>query len=187
MSKSFLGGSMKKMVFSLAAVIVGTSVLASSLNAPKILWQQETPNPSEFRLTSFTDASKGISFHRPSSWTLDSSFKTGVRFVGGDEWLELSIARDNTTPQDFSNAFKVPNTETKLKIRSFKQGTFSAFVISSKSVGSSSVTGKPLDLLTDRWVFTPQVGRLALLAVTGPKKVFDWEGNRDMALSVRVK
>jgi hypothetical protein len=42
-------------------------------------------------------------------------------------------------------------------------------------------------LLTDRWVFSPRLGKLAVLTVTGPKKVFDWEGNRDMALSVRVK
>jgi hypothetical protein len=26
-----------------------------------------------------------------------------------------------------------------------------------------------------------------VLTVTGPKKVFDWEGNRDMALSIRIK
>jgi hypothetical protein len=149
--------------------------------------QGEAANPTEFTLTDFTDATRGWSFKRPTSWTQDSGFKDGIRFAGGDEWLTLQIMDSKQTPKQFTSSFAVPNGETKTGIKPFKQGKFSASVFSSGSVGKSSVTGKPTDLLTDRWVFAPKLGKLAILTVTGPKKVFDWEGNRDMALSVWVK
>jgi hypothetical protein len=149
--------------------------------------QGEAPNPAEFTLTDFSDATRGWSFKRPTSWTQDSSFKEGIRFVGGDEWLTLQIIDSKQTPEQFTSGFSVPSSETKIGIKPFKQGKFSASVFSSSNVGKSSVTGKPTELLTDRWVFSPKLGKLAILTVTGPKKVFDWEGNRDMALSVRIK
>jgi hypothetical protein len=174
-----------------------------SMNAPRILlslfvttallspsWVQaqgEAANPAEFTLTDFTDATRGLSFKRPTSWTQDSSYKDGIRFAGGDEWLTLQIIDSKQTPEQFTSSFTVPSGETKIGIKPFKQGKFSASVFSSSRLGKSSVTGKPTDLLTDRWVFSPKLGKLAILTVTGPKKVFDWEGNRDMALSVRVK
>ena len=60
-------------------------------------------------------------------------------------------------------------------------------VLSTSAQGTSGVTGKPVSLLVDRWVFSPKAGQLAVLSVSGPSKVFDWEGNRDMALSLRLK
>ncbi len=164
--------------------LFATTVLIS---AAQVQAQGEAANPAEFTLTDFTDATRGWSFKRPTSWTQDSSFKDGVRFAGGDEWLTLQILTSKQTPEQFTSSFAVPNGETKIGIKPFKQGKFSASVFSSSSMGKSSVTGKPTDLLTDRWVFAPRLGKLAVLTVTGPKKVFDWEGNRDMALSARVK
>jgi hypothetical protein len=148
---------------------------------------QEATNPAEFTLTDFNDATRGIRFKRPTSWTQDLGFKEGVRFVGGDEWLSLQVIDSKQTPEQYTSSFVMPNNETKIAVKPFKQGKFNSSVFSSSTKGQSSVTGKPTDLLTDRWVFTPKVGKLAVLTVTGPKKVFDWEGNRDMALSVRVK
>ncbi len=148
---------------------------------------QEATNPAEFTLTDFSDLTRGISFKRPTTWTQDPSFKDGIRFAGGDEWLTLQVIDSKQTPSDFSSSFKIPSYETKLAIKPFKQGKFSASVLSSSAKGQSGVTGKATDLLTDRWVFAPKVGKLAMLTVTGPKKVFDWEGNRDMALSIRIK
>jgi hypothetical protein len=148
---------------------------------------QEAANPAEFTLTDFSDLSRGISFKRPSSWTQDPSFKDGVRFAGGDEWLTLQVLDSKQTPEQFNSSFSLPSTETKLGVKPFKQGKFYASVLSSSAKGQSSVTGKPTDLLTDRWVFAAKPGKLVVLTVTGPKKVFDWEGNRDMALSVRIK
>lgn len=148
---------------------------------------QETANPAEFTLTDFSDAARGISFKRPTTWTQNLSFKDGVRFAGGDEWLTLQVIDSKQTPSNFSSGFKIPSLETKLAIKAFKQGKFSASVLSGSAKGQSSVTGKATDLLTDRWVFSPKVGKLVVLTVTGPKRVFDWEGNRDMALSIRIK
>jgi hypothetical protein len=149
--------------------------------------QGEAANPAEFTLTYFTDATRGWSFKRPTSWTQDSGFKDGLRFAGGDEWLTLQIVNSKQTPEQFTSGFIVPSNESKIGIKPFKQGKFSASVFSSSSAGKSGVTGKPTELLTDRWVFSPKLAKLAILTVTGPKKVFDWEGNRDMALSVRIK
>ena len=173
---------------------MNTSQILSGLFATTVLiWaaqvqaQGEAANPAEFTLSDFTDATRGWSFKRPTSWTQDSSFKDGIRFAGGDEWLTLRIIDSKQTPEQFTSSLAVPNGETKIAIKPFKQGKFSASVFSSSSIGKSSVTGKSTDLLTDRWVFSPKLGKLAILTVTGPKNVFDWEGNRDMALSVRIK
>ncbi len=155
--------------------------------SPIAVRAQEGANPTEFTLTDFTDATRGLSFKRPTSWTQDSGFKGGVRFAGGDEWLTLQVVDSTQTPEQYTSSFAVPSGETKIGVKPFKQGQFGASVLSSSASGKSGVTGKPTDLLTDRWVFAPKAGKLAVLTVTGPKKVFDWEGNRDMALSVRVK
>jgi hypothetical protein len=152
-----------------------------------IIAQGDENNPNEFTLTAFSDAARGWSFMRPASWSQDSDFKEGVRFVGGNEWLELRVINSGLSVQEYSNQFGIPKTETKIGSKAYKQGKFNAQVISSKTTGKSSVTGKILDLLVDRWVFSPATGKLAMLTVTGPTKVFDWEGNRDMAISVRVK
>jgi hypothetical protein len=171
-----------------AARILLSLFATTALISPSCVQAQgEATNPAEFTLIDFMDAARGWSFKRPTSWTQDSRFKEGIRFAGGDEWLTLQIIISKQTPEQFTSSFAVPSGETKIGIKPFKQGKFSASVFSSSSLGKSSVTGKPTDLLTDRWVFSPKLGKLAILTVTGPKKVFDWEGNRDMALSVRIK
>ncbi len=172
---------------SLAALSLASSAAPSAKPLAPIVAQAEGANPTEFTLTTFSDAARGWSFQRPTSWTQDSTFKDGVRFAGGDEWLSLQVLDSKQTPVQYTSSQTAPAGETKLGIKPFKQGAFNASVLSSRSSGSSSVTGKPLELLTDRWIFAPKAGKLAVLTVTGPKKVFDWEGNRDMALSVRVK
>lgn len=165
------------------------TVIALVASAPLVspVFAQEVANPTEFTLTDFTDAARGVSFKRPTSWTQDLGFKDGVRFAGGDEWLSLQVIDSKGTPQQYTSSLSVPSSETKIGIKPFKQGTFSASVYSTSASGKSSVTGKTTELLIDRWVFSPKLGKLAVLTVAGPKRVFDWEGNRDMALSVRVK
>jgi len=148
---------------------------------------QEAGNPAEFTLVQFQDADKGWSFARPGSWTQDPSFKGGVRFAGGDETLEWTVLSSTQTPAQYAAALPLTQGETKIGLKAFKQGGFSASVLSSKLLGQSAVTGKPLSVLRDRWVFSPAPGKLAVLGVQGPDKVFDWEGNRDMALSFRLK
>ena len=168
-------------------ILLSLFVTTVLLSPNRVQAQGEAANPAEFTLTDFTDATRGWGFKRPTSWTQDSSFKDGVRFAGGDEWLTLRIIDGKQTPEQFTSSLAVPSGEIKIGIKLFKQGKFNASVFSSSGTGKSSVTGKPTNLLTDRWVFSPKLGKLAVLTVTGPKKVFDWEGNRDMALSVRVK
>ena len=148
---------------------------------------QEAANAAEFTLTEFRDTASGLSFKRPTSWTQDRTFKGGVRFAGGDEWLTVQLVRTAQTPQAYLAGLRLPVTEKSIGVKPFTQGSFSAQVQSSSAQGQSGVTGKPLSLLIDRWVFAPKAGQLAVLSVSGPQKVFDWEGNRDMALSLRLK
>jgi hypothetical protein len=168
-------------------ILLNLFVTSALISTVQVQAQGEAANPTEFTLTDFADSTRGWSFKRPTSWTQDSGFKGGIRFAGGDEWLTLQIVISRQTPEQFTSSIAVPSGESKIGIKPFKQGEFSASVFSSGGTGRSSVTGKPTELLTDRWVFSPRLGKLAVLTVTGPKKVFDWEGNRDMALSVRVK
>ena len=176
-----------------ALAVFAASSLAAATITPNpsrlevLVAQDGENNPAEFTLTSFSDAARGWNFMRPSSWTQDLSFKDGVRFAGGDEWLEWRVVNTALSPQAYASKLALPKTETKVGIKAVKQGRLDAQVISSKTTGKSNVTAKPLELLTDRWVFSPASGKLAVLTVTGPSKVFDWEGNRDMALSLRVK
>jgi hypothetical protein len=176
---------MKMFLFARAVAIALALVAPLSLSISAA--QDGENNPSEFSLTGFTDAARGLSFQRPKSWTQDSAFKDGVRFVGGDEWLELRVMNSAQAAAAYANGLALPSGETKLGVKPFKQGKLEAQVISSKATGKSSVTGKPVDLLIDRWVFSLAPGKLAVLTVSGPSRVFDWEGNRDMALSVRLK
>jgi hypothetical protein len=164
-----------------ALFVLSTMTLAPLAHA------QEAANAAEFTLTDFRDASSGLSFKRPTSWTQNAAFKPGVRFEGGDEWLTVQLVKTVQTPQAYLATFKVPASEKAISTKPFKQGTFNALVQSSSAQGQSGVTGKPVSLHVDRWVFAPRAGQLAVLTVSGPQKVFDWEGNRDMALSLRLK
>ena len=182
-----------EMTFAALLAVLGAPAASGSDHAPTSpssglrYAQAEAVNPAEFTLTSFTDPARGLSFQRPTSWTQDRTFKSGVRFAGGDEWLELQVFDSKQTPAQYAAAFKLPTAETRLGLKPYAQGTLRASVLSSSAQGKSGVTGKPLSLLTDRWIFAPRAGRLAVLTVTGPGRVFDWEGNRDMALSVRIR
>lgn len=184
----------KQIILSLIALssLAATLSQAQGVSSPAVplFAQAKTDgeaNNGEFTLTAFSDIARGLSFLRPSSWTQDFGYKEGVRFVGGDEWLTLLVIPSGETAQAYAGAFKLPAGEARVGLKPFSQGKFAAQVLSSKSQGKSSVTSKPLELLTDRWVFSPAPGKLAILTVTGPSKIFDWEGNRDMALSLKLK
>ena len=187
MNKTFLSALATIALAAPVLVLAARPSSSTPIKPALTVAQGEAANPTEFTLTDFTDATRGISFKRPTSWTQDPSFKDGVRFAGGDEWLTLQVIEGKQTPEQYTASFAVPSGETKIGVKPFKQGKFGVSVFSSSASGKSSVTGKPTDLLTDRWVFAPKAGKLAILTVTGPKKVFDWEGNRDMVLSVRIK
>jgi hypothetical protein len=161
---------------------------AAAGGATRLVYAQDTEsNPAEFTLTGFSDPARGLSFQRPTSWTQDRRFQSGVRFAGGDEWLELRVLDSQQTPEQYLATFKLPSAEVRVGVKPFRQGALTASVLSSRAQGTSAVTGKPVALQTDRWIFSPKTGKLTILTITGPAKIFDWEGNRDMALSVRLK
>ena len=43
----------------------------------------------EAMLITFSDAAQGFAIGYPSTWTQDTSFTNGVKFVGGDDWMTL--------------------------------------------------------------------------------------------------
>ncbi len=162
-------------------------LLSCILVMPFVGKAQEAINSTEFSLTKYADATRGWVFLRPTSWMQDNTFKTGLRFVGGDESLEWTVLNSTQTAAVYATAFLLPNTEIKIGAKPFTQGKFNAQVISSKSTAQSGVTSKTLNILIDRWVFSPAKGKIAMLKVLSPTKIFDWEGNRDMVLSFKFK
>ncbi len=85
--------------------VLSLLVTTALISAAQVQAQGEATNPAEFTLTDFSDATRGWSFKRPTSWTQDSSFKNGIRFVGGDEWLTLQIITSKQTPEQFTSSF----------------------------------------------------------------------------------
>src|SRR5919112_4283097 len=45
----------------------------------------------EAMLVTFSDAAQGFAIGYPSTWTQDTSFTNGVKFVGGDDWMTLEF------------------------------------------------------------------------------------------------
>src|SRR5215212_11817062 len=45
----------------------------------------------EAMLVTFSDAAQEFAIGYPSTWTQDTSFTNGVKFVGGDDWMTLEF------------------------------------------------------------------------------------------------
>src|SRR5690349_9752481 len=45
----------------------------------------------EAMLVTFSNAAQGFAIGYPSTWTQDTSFTNGVKFVGGDDWMTLEF------------------------------------------------------------------------------------------------
>jgi len=146
----------------------------------------------EAMLVTFSDAAKGFAIGYPSTWTQDTAFTNGVKFVGGDDWMTLEfvtppagtdvmtyaqndVTAVSATFPKFSQLSLEPSTEVK-----------DAIILGFTSEGSSAVTGKSFTAHNERYYMPLPDGRIAALTVFGPENHYDREGVRDIALTFKT-
>lgn len=145
----------------------------------------------EAALVTYTDTKQGFSIGHPSSWTQDPSVTSGVKFVGGDDWMKLEfIAPSSATALAYAQS---DVASVSAAFPNFKQISLApsaevqnAIILGFTSDGKSAVTGKPFTAHNERYYMPLRDGRIAILTVFGPENHYDQQGVRDIALTLQV-
>ena len=102
----------------------------------------------EAMLVTFSDAAQGFAIGYPSTWTQDTSFTNGIKFVGGDDWMTLEFVTP-TTGTDTLTYAQNDVAAVSSSFANFKQLSLEAssevkdaIILGFTSEGTSSVTGK---------------------------------------------
>ena len=147
----------------------------------------------EAALVTYSDSTKGFAIGHPGTWSQDTSFTQGVKFVGGDDWMTLefvnpskSIDIKTYTQNDVAavmSAFpgfkQIGNIQSSTEVKN-------AIILGFNSNGTSAITGKSFIAHNERYYMLLADGRLAILTVYGPESHYDREGVRDIALTFHV-
>lgn len=145
----------------------------------------------EAMLVTFSDAAQGFAIGYPSTWTQDTSFTNGVKFVGGDDWMTLEFvtppAGTDATTYAQADAAAVSADFPGFKQLSLEPSTEvkDAIILGFTSEGSSTVTGKSFTAHNERYYMPLPDGSIAVLTVFGPENHYDREGVRDIALTFK--
>lgn len=147
----------------------------------------------EAALVTYYDATQGFAIGHPSTWTQDTTFTNGVKYVGGDDWMTLEFV----TPPAGMDAMTYAQSDVAALAAAFpgfkqvgdiKASTEvkNAIVLGFTSNGTSVVTGKAFTAHNERYYIPLADGRFAILTVYGPENHYDREGVRDIALTFKV-
>jgi hypothetical protein len=146
----------------------------------------------EAALVTYSDAAQGFSIGYPGPWSQDKSVTTGVKFVGGDDWLTLAFV----TPPAGTDAMTYAQNDVanvSAAFPGFKQIDLKAstevkgaVILGFTADGTSTVTGKAFTAHDEIYYIPLADGRIAVLTVAGPENHYDREGVRDIALTLRV-
>jgi hypothetical protein len=146
----------------------------------------------EAALVTYTDAAQGFSIGHPGTWTQDTAFTNGVKFVGGDDYLTLEFAKP-AAGTDAMTYTKNNVTAVGAAFPGFSQLSLAAstevnnaIVLGFTADGISTVTGKTFTAHNERYYIALSDGRIAVLTVAGPENHYDREGVRDIALTLQV-
>jgi hypothetical protein len=146
----------------------------------------------EAALVTYSDAAQGFSIGYPSSWTQDTKFTNGVKFIGGDSWMTLEFVTPPASTDAMTYAQNDVTTVTSA-FPGFKQISLAgstevknAIILGFTSQGTSDVTGKPFTAHNERYYMPLADGRIAILTVYSPEKNYDREGIRDIALTFKA-
>lgn len=147
----------------------------------------------EAALVTYTDAKAGFSIGHPGTWSQDTSFGAGVKFVGGDDSMTVVIAnlpegvdikgfatKDAATVASDYKGFKQLGLNASKDIKG-------AFILGFAADGKSTVTGKAYRAHNEVYYIPLKGNRLGIVTVTGPENHYDMEGVRDIALTLVVK
>jgi hypothetical protein len=146
----------------------------------------------EAALVSYSDANQGFSIGHPGTWTQDTSFTNGVKYVGGDDGMTLEFI----TPTAGTDAMTYAQNDVAAvtaAFSGFKQLSLQAstevkdaIILGFTANGKSTVTGKSFTAHNERYYMPLADGRIAILTVVGPENHYDREGVSDIALTFRV-
>ncbi len=146
----------------------------------------------EAALVTYSDAAQGFAIGHPGPWTQDKSVTQGVKFVGGDSSLTLEFV----TPPTGMNAATYAQNDVAAVTAAFpgfmqlslaaSTEVQNAIILGFTANGTSAVTGKSFLAHDERYYMQLADGRIAILTVTGPDKIYDREGVRDIALTFKA-
>jgi hypothetical protein len=146
----------------------------------------------EAAFVTFSDAAQAFAIGHPGTWTQDTSFTNGVKFIGGDGWMSLEFVtpasgtdamtfaqKDVTAVTAVFPGFKQIDLKTSTEVKD-------AFVLGFNADGISVVTSKTFIAHNERYYMPLPDGRIAILTVVGPDNQYDREGVRDIALTFKL-
>lgn len=146
----------------------------------------------ESALVTFSDAAQGFAIGHPGTWSQDTAFTSGVKFVGGDDWMTLEFVTP-AAGKDAMTYAKSDITAVTAAFPGFKQIDLKAstevkdaIILGFSADGTSVVTGKTFAAHDERYYMPLTDGRIAILTVVGPDNQYDREGVRDIALTFKL-
>jgi hypothetical protein len=185
---------MRTLVYALLIVLTTALLAACGTAAPAATSGEEEGEEGgvEAALVTYADTNQNFAIGHPSPWQQDGTVKDGVKFIGGDSSMTLEfatltdgmdamtyaqndVANIGTAYPGFKQLSLAPSTEV--------QG---AVVLGFEADGKSVVTGKEFTAHDERYYIPIGGGRLAVLTVVGPENLYDREGVRDIALTLRM-
>jgi hypothetical protein len=183
------------LVISLMLAACGKSISAGPSNPtqPSTVKSDSGEGGVEAALITYSDAAQGFAIGHPGSWTKDPSMTTGVKYIGGDDWMSLEFI----TPSAGTDAMKYAQDDVASVTAAFpgfkqlgeiKPSTEvkDAIILGFTADGKSSVTGKSFTSHGERYYISMADGRIAILTVVGPDNHYDREGIRDIAMTFKV-
>jgi hypothetical protein len=159
---------------------------------PAAISENRSEGGVEAALVTYSDAAQGFSIGHPSSWTQDSTFTNGVKFIGGDDWMSLTFVTPSAGT-DVMSYTKNDVTAVSAEFPGFQQLSLAAstevkdaIILGFSATGTSVVTGKSFTAHNEVYYLPLADGRIAVLTVVGPENHYDQQGVRDIALTLRV-
>ena len=182
-----------KIRFTISAILFFSFLLAacgSNVVAPQ--GEEGGEGGVEAVLVTFSDSTQGFTIGHPSTWTQDTSFTEGVKFVGGDDWMTLEFV----TPPAGMNVMTYAENDVAAVSAAFpgyeqlnlnaSDEVDNAVVLGFNADGTSVVTGKTFTAHNERYYVSLPDGRITILTVVGPESHYDREGVRDIALTFKL-
>ncbi len=146
----------------------------------------------EAALVTYADKGQGFSIGHPGPWQLDAAVKEGVKFGGGDSSMTLELV-DLAADVDAMAYAQNDVANLQAAFEGFKQVGLApstevpgAVVLGFEASGKSVVTGKEFTAHNERYYIPVGGARLAVLTVVSPEKLYDREGVRDIALTLKM-
>ncbi len=146
----------------------------------------------EAALVTYSDSTQGFAIGHPSTWSQDTTFTNGVKFVGGDDWMTLEFVSPSAGMDAMTYAqndvaavaaafpgFKQIDLKASTEVKD-------AIILGFNADGKSAVTGKTFTAHNERYYMPLADGRIAILTVVSPENHYDREGVRDIALTFQV-